>query len=374
MLERYLVNVSDRRVPLTAGRYIVTPDFEVFDNINCSEVVSFTDINSEIWVKIDFGYGEVQIPKGVAICLVMKPVKVPWVMWKDLRVLYINGNSKDLHPGNLVWKFPDRPLLKSAVSGFKYIPGYSSYLINKEGLVFSIHSDRVLSSYRDKLGYSMQGLNPDIGNRTIVGTHRLLALAFLDYPSNVGDLDVNHIDGNKENNELSNLEWVSRKENCDHAYRTGLRKENIHVSVKSAFSGEEFLFYSIEHCAKAMNVSGGSIFLRLKTDGQKLCPPGFLVKKKDSTTPWASIADPEKVLLSMNVPRKVEVTDCNGLVSNHLSISDFLRSIGLSSSAAYHHSKSSRLVFKIKGHTVRLLTYKQTHESAIVEMRIASLL
>jgi hypothetical protein len=51
--------------------------------------------------------------------------------------------------------------------------------------------------------------------------HRLLALAFIPNPDNKPE--VNHIDGNKHNFILSNLEWVTRAENVQHAYRTGLK-------------------------------------------------------------------------------------------------------------------------------------------------------
>lgn len=50
--------------------------------------------------------------------------------------------------------------------------------------------------------------------------HRLVALAFIEPIQ--GKEFVNHIDGNKTNNEVSNLEWCTRSENMIHAHRTGL--------------------------------------------------------------------------------------------------------------------------------------------------------
>lgn len=52
--------------------------------------------------------------------------------------------------------------------------------------------------------------------------HRLVAMAFLGLPSIKDKIQVNHKDGNKMNNRPDNLEWVSPKENMQHAVRTGL--------------------------------------------------------------------------------------------------------------------------------------------------------
>lgn len=52
--------------------------------------------------------------------------------------------------------------------------------------------------------------------------HRLVAQEFLENPTEKEQ--VNHIDGNKSNNYLSNLEWVTRSENVKHAYLIGLKK------------------------------------------------------------------------------------------------------------------------------------------------------
>lgn len=57
--------------------------------------------------------------------------------------------------------------------------------------------------------------------------HRLVALAWLECPAGYEDMDVNHKDGNKQNNHYSNLEWVTHAKNMKHAIDTGLwKKEN----------------------------------------------------------------------------------------------------------------------------------------------------
>jgi hypothetical protein len=65
--------------------------------------------------------------------------------------------------------------------------------------------------------------------------HRLVALAFLPNPQNKEF--VNHLDGHKQNNVLSNLEWVTRKENHEHAARLGLlSRGESHYACKLTYA------------------------------------------------------------------------------------------------------------------------------------------
>ena len=59
------------------------------------------------------------------------------------------------------------------------------------------------------------------GKRKQVSIHRLVACAFIPNPNNLPQ--VNHIDGNKKNNNIDNLEWVTSSENVKHAFDTGLK-------------------------------------------------------------------------------------------------------------------------------------------------------
>lgn len=79
----------------------------------------------------------------------------------------------------------------------------------------------ILTLQKHPQGYSFIKLSRD-GKQTLQYVHRLVAAAFLDESSNPLANEVNHKDGNKANNAVENLEWVTRRENVHHATVNGL--------------------------------------------------------------------------------------------------------------------------------------------------------
>ena len=106
---------------------------------------------------------------------------------------------------------------------WKDIPGYEGrYTISNRGSVKSYlqrKSGRLLPGY-DQEGYRVVSLSDGKGNSLWIGIHRLVALAFIPNPENKPS--VNHIDGAKDNNDVNNLEWVTPKENTQHAWENHL--------------------------------------------------------------------------------------------------------------------------------------------------------
>lgn len=75
----------------------------------------------------------------------------------------------------------------------------------------------------DKYGYERVVLTKD-GIRKTYSVHKLVALAFIPNPEN--KTTINHMDGNKRNNNVSNLEWATEKENQNHKWKNGLANYN----------------------------------------------------------------------------------------------------------------------------------------------------
>lgn len=93
---------------------------------------------------------------------------------------------------------------------------FSRYDITKEGIITNINSGRVLNPIINSNGYAYVGLRTDDNTYKNMYMHRLVALAYIPNPDNKPQ--VNHIDGNKLNNHISNLEWVTGSENVLHNY------------------------------------------------------------------------------------------------------------------------------------------------------------
>lgn len=87
------------------------------------------------------------------------------------------------------------------------------------GAKSKIEHGKIMSQCISNSGYYILRLRKD-GERKCFYTHRLIAQAFIPNPENKSQ--VNHIDGNRLNNCVDNLEWVTMSENVLHAYRTGL--------------------------------------------------------------------------------------------------------------------------------------------------------
>lgn len=105
---------------------------------------------------------------------------------------------------------------------YKDIVGFEGiYQVSNFGNVKNQHG-KILKTYKINSGYLCLKLHDATGKRSSHLVHRLVATAFLDNPKT----EVNHIDGNKHNNTLTNLEWCTSSENKRHALYTGLMVYN----------------------------------------------------------------------------------------------------------------------------------------------------
>lgn len=98
----------------------------------------------------------------------------------------------------------------------------TQYYISNDGIVTNSRGKELKQNYNKLFKYKSVLLRID-GKTKGLYVHRLVAELYIDNPLN--KQFVNHINGNKHDNRVENLEWVTRSENQKHAYKLGLIKE-----------------------------------------------------------------------------------------------------------------------------------------------------
>ena len=106
------------------------------------------------------------------------------------------------------------------MDAWKTIPGYP-YKASASGRIFSIRSGKILKQRYERRGYKRVNFSVDGFHETKL-VHLLVAEAFLG-PKENDKVQVNHIDGNKDNCAVENLEYCTPSENTVHAFDLGLR-------------------------------------------------------------------------------------------------------------------------------------------------------
>lgn len=147
-------------------------------------------------------------------------------------IVHLNGDVSDCRVCNLVSADTYRQL----DADWRDIPGFPDYQVSRFGQVRSIAryittkrgtrqyvSGGILSTTSDSDGY-LHVTVVNSGTPYVVSVHRIVALTWILNPDRKPT--VNHKDGNKQNNNVTNLEWASQQEQIDHACRTGLKKCN----------------------------------------------------------------------------------------------------------------------------------------------------
>lgn len=163
-----------------------------------------------------------------------------------------------------IWKpCYDNPLYD--VSNFGRVRSYISR--RRRGSKIELNNLPIIKKQAiDKRGYHHLSLRYGDGTSKNWFVHRLVALAFVFNPEPAIRKQVNHIDGNKSNNMASNLEWVTSKQNIDHAIKNGLRNQealNRHISkVKTRMifcDDTDSVYYGADDASKRLGVSMSNV-------------------------------------------------------------------------------------------------------------------
>ena len=156
---------------------------------------------------------------------------------------------------------------------WKSINGFDNYQVSNTGLVKSLErwmpmphggkyfqKEKILKVSIVRGGYCQITLSVN-GKPSMKKLHRIVADAFISNPENKPQ--INHKDGNKLNNNVSNLEWCTSSENHIHAFATGLRTSHTgqqHQNSKLVLNTETGIFYeSLTEAIKTQTLKRSTI-------------------------------------------------------------------------------------------------------------------
>ena len=141
------------------------------------------------------------------------------------------------------------------------IKGFPNYSVSSTGEIRNDVSGKLKTPRKTRTGYYDVDLYNG-GKRSKLRVHRIVGETFIDNPDNKPQ--INHIDGNKLNNSVENLEWATASENMKHAFENGLAEPSLGmlgkhnpnagrkgIPIRIVETGE--VFSSITECEKAIN-------------------------------------------------------------------------------------------------------------------------
>lgn len=115
------------------------------------------------------------------------------------------------------------------------IENYSNYAVTEDGRIWSYKTNRFIKLTLNRGGYLWFNISKPGEKPKATRVHRLVAVAYLGEPP-IDKPDVNHIDGNKQNNHYTNLEWTNKSLNGKHAYNKGLNIPSPQFGEKHGMS------------------------------------------------------------------------------------------------------------------------------------------
>lgn len=199
------------------------------------------------------------------------------------------------------------------------------YYITEDGKCYNSKTNKYLKGQENcRNGYFSYLIALPDGSKKRLSAHRLVAEAYLEKPLDKNKKEINHIDGNKLNNNVDNLEWVTPSENSQHSYDNELRK----VKHVFCFNRDKELvaeYISVEKAAAAVKISNSLIFQELQKDIKTLCG-GFY---------WSREREIKETKDYQNLGKAKEVYqyDLNGkYINKYRSTGEAARSIGARSS------------------------------------------
>lgn len=311
------------------------------------------------WIEID-GYGNlryrdthVEVPRNgdtvilagrefnipALICIAHKNILVDIETQKYVKAMFVDGDESNWDVDNLSYRFePAYEIAK--YPGYRVIPGHTRYLINEKGQVIYRKDGRECRSYPKKDNYVFISLRHDCRDTTRTKVlHRCLMLAWREYPANVDRMDVNHLDADKWNYSLDNLEWATRSRNVLHAIEYGLRDDNKPVLLWDTWNDTVTEYLSITQASVVVGVTDTTMGKHVRK--VKLFNSRWVVKFKDDPQPWPDIKSADGNFVGSGIMNQIRIYHPDGTTTVVHSANEASRQTGVKSTTILYRANNN---------------------------------
>lgn len=232
----------------------------------------------------------------------------------------------------------------------------TNYYITETGKCYNNKTGKYLKGQENyKNHYFSYNITLPDGTKKRLYAHRLVAEAFLEKPLDKNKNQINHIDGNKLNNNVENLEWVTAKENSKHCYENELKKFN-HVYCFNKDKELVAEYRSGVEAAKAVDLSPNILYQELNKPIKTLSGGFYWSYEKELKE--------TKDYVNLGKAKIVYQYDLNGkFINKYPSTGVAARSIGLKSGS--HIGECCR--GKIKNYKGFIWKYQEDIVSSSIE-------
>lgn len=206
------------------------------------------------------------------------------------------------------------PNIWDSKEGFYLFPDDETIAVNKNGIMFNTLTGNEIKPSLNSNKRPTIAVRRSDGSRRCYLHHRIIARTFIGRPSRHLDklfdsLQVNHVDGDILNFQCSNLEWVTPKENIDHAHDILKYARDQPVIAKSLTTGIETRFRSRSACAGCFNVIRPTFYTHLANGHSGKAHAGNHIFKYDDGSDWVTYPKQEMYFLGKGISKEVVVTD-----------------------------------------------------------------
>lgn len=293
----FVDGANTRYLPYSGRRYIVTVQGEVFDHLGNDLVKT----NSKDGIKIELSWinGLCDYYIGTLVIVTFHPMHLPDHLWINIEPLHFDENPCNNETSNLTYRFDCGLLEHEQLPGYYYVPHYTAYVINREGVLrhhetlrektwFSVKPDHLRNS---KGGYYFTRITNVPKVNGVVYRHRALCLTFKPIlNAKTINMVVNHIDGVPGNDDLDNLEWVSYAKNNQHAHDNKLTgNKNKPVLVKNLKTGEIISYRNTKEAAVKLGYSTSNPIRYRIRFAQNVLYDDYLQFKFDDGDSWPKV-------------------------------------------------------------------------------------